>query len=441
MVPTTSTPQRPRESDMVPTNPHPHPPPPPPIDDLIIKEDGVLKLLQGLNPSKASGPDEIPARLLKNLVTELTPAITEIFRQSVVTSALPESWKQAWIPSLQEGKPERSCHLQASITDLHPLQDTGTHILYAYQRPSRQARNPHSSQPWLQSSTLVWDAIADEHPWHATTSGCWGQVDITIIDFSKAFDTVPHRRLLGKLEHYGICGPSLKWILEFLSGRTQAVLCDGIRSGIEHVLSGVPQGTVLSPLLFLLHINEMPSVVDPHTQCRLFADDCLLYRVVDSLADQLQLQQDLATLEAWASDWGMQFNASKCRVMVVNKGQSHRPFLYQLYGTILDSVSREKYLGVLLSQEMSWSPHIGNIVAKAHQKLGLICRNLRGSPQDCKRLAYIALVRSGLEYASIIWDPTLKKDIEALERVQRKVTRWVTSTYETRASVSKLLRA
>ena len=279
----------------------------PPIDDLIIKEDGVLKLLQGLNPSKASGPDEIPARLLKNLATELTPAITEIFRQSVLTGALPESWKQAWISPV-------------------------------YKKGNRN-------------------------------------------------DPANYR-----------------------------------------------------PLLFLLHINEMPSVVDPHTQCRLFADDCLLYRVVDSLGHQIQLQQDLAALEAWACDWGMQFNASKCHVMVVNKGQSHRPFLYQLCGTILDSVSREKYLGVLLSQEMSWSPHIGNIVAKAHQKLGFIRRNLRGSPQDCKRLAYIALVRSGLEYASIIWDPTLKKDTEALERVQRKAARWVTSTYETRASVSKLLK-
>ena len=156
------------------------------------------------------------------------------------------------------------------------------------------------------------------------------------------------------------------------------------------------------PAPFLLHINEMPSVVDPHTQCQLFADDCLLYRVVDSLADQIQLQQDLAAVEAWACDWGMQFNASKCHVMVVNKGRSHSPFLYQLCGTILDSVSWEKYPGILLSQEMSWSPHIGNIVAKAHQKLGFIRRNLRGSLQDCKRLAYIALVRSGLEYASII---------------------------------------
>ena len=142
------------------------------------------------------------------------------------------------------------------------------------------------------------------------------QVDVTILDFSKAFDTVPHRRLLGKLELYGIRGPVLKWIEDFLVGRSQAVLVDGVKSGNEQVLSGVPQGTVLGPLLFLLHINEMPSVVDPNTQCRLFADDCLLYRVVDSIADQLQLQKDLKALESWSSTWGMQFNASKCHVSV-----------------------------------------------------------------------------------------------------------------------------
>ena len=413
----------------------------PPIDDLIIKEDGVLKLLQGLNPSKASGPDEIPARLLKNLATELTPAITETFRQSVLTGALPESWKQAWIsPVYKKGnRNDPANYRPVSLTCI--LCKTLEHIFCTHIRghldkhgiltPANHGfRAQHSCETQLLMTTH--DILR-----HRDVGK---QVDITILDFSKAFDTVPHRRLLGKLEHYGICGPSLKWIQEFLTGRTQAVLCDGIRSGSEHVLSGVPQGTVLGPLLFLLHINEMPSVVDPHNQCRLFADDCLLYRVVDSLANQIQLQQDLAALEAWACDWGMQFNASKCHVMVVNKGQSHRPFLYQLCGTILDSVSREKYLGVLLSQEMSWSPHIGNIVAKAHQKLGFIRRNLRGSPQDCKRLAYIALVRSGLEYASIIWDPTLQKDTEALERVQRKAARWVTSTYETRASVSKLLK-
>ena len=170
---------------------------------------------------------------------------------------------------------------------------------------------------------MVWSIICSGTP--ASISGLRVRVPLAwaSLQFIKVW-------LLGKLEHYGICVPCLKWIQEFLTGRTQSVLCDGVRSGSEHVLFGVPQGTVLGLVLFLLHINEMPSVVDPHTQC--------LYRVVDSWADQLQLQQDLPAPKAWASDWGMHFNASKCHVMVVNKGQSHRPFLYQLCGTILDSV-------------------------------------------------------------------------------------------------------
>ena len=158
------------------------------------------------------------------------------------------------------------------------------------------------------------------------------QIDITILDFSKAFDTVPHRRLLGKLEHYGIEGTTLKRVEAFLTGRSQSVLCDGIRSRDEEVKSGVPQGTVLGPILFLLHVNEYPTVVDPNTRCRLFADDCLLYWVIHSIDYQTQLQQDLAALERWSLDWGMKFNAAKCHVMFVSKKTNHWPYLYQLCG-------------------------------------------------------------------------------------------------------------
>jgi len=196
-------------------------------------------------------------------------------------------------------------------------------------------------------------------------------------------------------------------LLSFLTGRTQSVLCDGERSDSEKVLSGVPHGTILAPLLFLLHINELPAVVDPHTRCRLFADDCLLYRVIDSIEDQLQLQKDLAALEAWAADWGMQFNASKCHVIIVmtisRQVPQHRlHYMYQLCGVVLDTVLQEKYLCILLSHDMSWSNHIHTIAMKAHQKLSFLCRNLKGSALDCKKLAYVALVRSALEYASII---------------------------------------
>ena len=121
-----------------------------------------------------------------------------------------------------------------------------------------------------------------------------------ILNFSKALDTVPHNRLLRKLRIYGVEGEVLQWIAAFLNNRQQQVLCDGVKSRRTEVTSGVPQGTVLGPLLFLLHVNDMPSVIDPGTTMRLFADDALIYRVITTIQDQVTLQQDLDRLQRWA---------------------------------------------------------------------------------------------------------------------------------------------
>ena len=186
--------------------------------------------------------------------------------------------------------------------------------------------------------------------------------------------------------------------------------------------------------MFLLYINDLPAHVDQRSSCRLFAYDCLLYRPVESIEDQVQLQHDLRNLEQWASEWGMVFNPSKCYVMTVNRGRTHRPYLYELCGTILQLVDNKKYLRVMLTSDLSWSLHIYNITTKANQKLGFIKRNLKGSPQDLKKLAYIAFVRSGLEYACSVWDPHLVKNKDKLERVQRIIVGSSTSMVETLAS-------
>ena len=190
-------------------------------------------------------------------------------------------------------------------------------------------------------------------------------------------------------------------------------------------------------------INDMPSVLDTSTSCRLFTDDCLVYRVINSIQDQIQLQRDLKWLEEWAHDWGMVFNPSKCHIMAVDSGPrtiSHIPHFYELCGTILTSVDQEKYLGVMLSHALNWSPHIEKVATKANQKLGFIRRNLKGSPEKLKKLAYIALVRSGLEYALVIWDPHLAKDRDRLERCQHHAARWIKSSYSHTASVSQMLK-
>ena len=138
------------------------------------------------------------------------------------------------------------------------------------------------------------------------------RADVAILDFSKAFDTVPHRRLLAKLNHLGIRGDILSWIIQFLQARTQRVVVDGESSEWVHVASGVPQGTVLGPLLFVCYINDLPLHVDSHI--RLFADDCLLYRTIKNHRDHLLLQKDLDNLTLWTKTWGMSFNANKCYI-------------------------------------------------------------------------------------------------------------------------------
>ena len=168
------------------------------------------------------------------------------------------------------------------------------------------------------------------------------------------------------------------------------VVVDGESSTECDVLSGVPQGTVLGPLLFLVHINDLPDSVT--SKVRLFADDCLLYRKVTSTADQEEIQKDLKRLETWAETWGMKFNAKKCYILSIsNKGRNK---FYELNSYILKHVENNPYLGLIISKDLKWNAHIDQISKKASSTLGFIQRNLRKCKPQCKKTAYISLVRS-----------------------------------------------
>ena len=263
------------------------------------------------------------------------------------------------------------------------------------------------------------------------------QTDIAILDFSKAFDTVPHHKLLHKLDAYGIKGSLHSWISSFLCKRQMRVVIDGESSQETKVISGVPQGTVLGPLLFLVHINDLPDCVS--SKVRLFADDCLLYREIKTRKDQEILQKDLESLEIWAETWGMRFNAKKCYILSISKKGIQK--FYQLDSCILKEVDNNPYLGLTLSNDLKWTTHINKISNKASSTLGFIQRNLKKCPLECKKTAYIALVRSTLEYGSTVWDPYLEKDIYQLEKIQRKAVRFIKNDYKstTPGSVTNML--
>jgi hypothetical protein len=163
------------------------------------------------------------------------------------------------------------------------------------------------------------------------------------MDFAKAFDKVPHNRLIQKLERYGIRGPINKWIQSFLASREQRVVCQGEKSSWEPVTSGVLQGSVIGPLLFLVYINDLPAGLQ--SQVRLFADDTIVYMTVSSDADANTLQNDLDLLGAWEEKWQMSFHPQKCNVLQITRKRKPLEHHYSLHGHVLEQVDSSKYLG------------------------------------------------------------------------------------------------
>ena len=172
---------------------------------------------------------------------------------------------------------------------------------------------------------------------------------------------------------------------------------------------------------------------------RLFADDCLLYRPIHSPRDQLLLQQDLAALETWAEDWGMRFNVSKCYLMSIHRSKHPYSSHFKLDNHILEQVEENPYLGLTMHKSLKWASHIYKISNKANSVLGFIKRNLKHANRDLKELAYTSLVRSILEYSSIVWDPFYQKDIDRLERVQRRAARFVLNDYKPLSSAASMV--
>lgn len=196
------------------------------------------------------------------------------------------------------------------------------------------------------------------------------QYDLIILDFSKALDRFPHQRLLKKMDHYGIRGSTYNWIQAFLTNRTQQVQVEGIP-----VISGVPQGTVLGPLLFLLFINDLPDWVQSSTW--LFADDCILYRRIRNEPEAEILQEDLNRLAEWEEEWGMAFHPDKCSTLRISGSRKPVTKNYSLKGHALITEDSTRYLVAEMQSTMSWNKHINQTIKKGISMLGFLRRNLK----------------------------------------------------------------
>ena len=416
-------------------------PPSPPMADFDITVNGVTKLLHNVKPFKATGPDGIPPFILKELSKELAPVFTLFFQASLTQGTLPSDWKRAFItPIFKKGSPQQASNYRpVSLTSVpskimeHII---SSQIMQHMEKHGILCDNQHGFRKYRSCESQLITTINEI----SKNMDNGNQTDLILLDFSKAFDKVNHLSLLRKLEHYGVRGHTLLWIKDFLSSRSQEVILDGSSSETSTVLSGVPQGTVLGPLLFLIYINDLPQYVSPGTQVKLFADDSAVYRKITSPQDHVVLQKDLENLVKWEQAWSMEFHPDKCQLLRITLKKNTSNYNYQIHNTQIEETSNAKYLGITINNKLSWNTHINNVCQKGNNTLNFIHRNFGTCNQKIKTNLYKTYVRPVLEYSSSVWDPHTQTNKDRIEMVQRRAARFVKNDYSReQTSVTNML--
>ena len=218
--------------------------------------------------------------------------------------------------------------------------------------------------------------------------------------------------------------------------KNASVVLEGECSDEVPVYSGVPQGSVLGPILFLLYINDLPDNVQ--SQVRLFADDTSVYLTINHPSDASLLQKDLDQLQRWEVKWDMEFNPSKCQVFHITRARAPIKTSYTMHNQTLDSVSAARYLGVDLSTNIDFNTHINRITSNANKSIGFIKRNIKTKHPGVLEAAYKTIVRPQLEYASPVWGPYTESNIYKVEMVQRRAIRWTLNNFSPYDSLSKM---
>jgi len=392
------------------------------LKTVTFTKEKVTAELKKLKTDKSPGTDAMHPKFLKEVSEELGGILAHIMEQSMVTGVIPQDWRDALIvPIFKKGsRNEAKNYRPVSLTSIvckvmERIIKEG--MIEHYEKYSVILNSQHGFTKGRSCLTNLLDFF--EEMYKKMDEG--KAVDIVYLDFAKAFDKVPHKRLGKKLEASGIGGNLLKWLKQWLSDRRQKVGIRGKYSKWSRVGSGVPQGSVLGPLLFVVFINDIDSGIV--SKISKFADDTKMGRGVDTKEEADVLRKDIEGLHRWAEEWQMMFNTEKCSVM--HMGKTNKKFQYEMGGTILRETEEERDLGVIVNNSNKPSRQCAEAAKKANKVLGMIKRTIVSREKEIMLELYKSLVRPNLEYCVQVWCPYLRQDVEKLEKIQRRATKMI----------------
>ena len=408
------------------------------LKQIDITTSDVRDILKSLNISKASGPDLVSPRLLKEGANQLSTPLSKFFNRLINSGQFPQAWKKAHVTPVYKKGDKQICNNYRPISLLSILGKTMERSVHKYVYNyciENKVFTPFQSG-FIQGDSTTYQLINLYNTFcEAVDAG--KEVRVVFLDITKAFDRVWHRGLLHKLYSIGISGHLLKWFESYLSDRQQRVVINGKTSSYMKIPAGVPQGSILGPLLFLIYINDI--VTELNCSIRLFADDTSLYIIVeDPNASAVILNSSLGNIHSWAKDWLVEFNPPKTDSMVLSKKRFkpyHPPLI--MNNVVINEVDRHRHLGITFSSDLEWRHHIADIKTKAWQRINVLrAFKFRFDRQSLERM-YVSFIRPTLEYSGVVWDNCTKQDKNLLEDIQIEAMRIVTGATKL-CSIDKL---
>lgn len=396
---------------------------------VSTSEQEVGVLLKNVDTSKACGVDGIGNSLIRMCATAIAPSLASFFNISFSRGHFPSAWKFANVVPIfkKDNRQLKGNYRPVSLlTSLSKIIEKIVFIRLYNFLLEIHFFSPFQSGFRPGDSTVNQLVLIVHKIYEALEQG--KEVRMVYLDMSKAFDRVWHKGLLFKLESLGVRDPLLSWIRSYLTNRKQRVVIDGQSSNWREMEAGVPQGSVLGPLLFLVYINDI--VANLQCNCFLYADDTSLFDIVDDpQCTAVRLNDDLESIRKWTRDWFVTINAGKTESMIFSV-KRHKPQHSSLYynNEVIKTVSNHKHLGVTLSSNLSWRAHILNIHEKASKRLNLLKGLKFKINRDTLAKLYICLIRPVMEYADVVWDGCSESISDLLESVQYESARVVTGS-------------